>query len=390
MSAAAERKAAAQRARLSAALDGVRATLAGLLAQGALRATPAGVAELRALAQQCHAAGAIHLSRAVEGLATQLDRVVQRDPLASLSAWATALNRAWAQHRALAAALTPEVDLAALSPLLGQARRRYEPVDEPLTVQCLYAWGWVTEAGFMGVTFKLACAERDDVLTVSVARPTLHFGDEPARLWGWPLHDALAESGKDLGHGAWQVEQAKLSADGRLSLHGGLGLTPAPWQGAQAWQPLRCAGFAEVLDRLADRAADLTGDGAGGVVVWVAPAQIGPVHTDRTRGHTTLTLTDGAGAQAQVRVPTAPWHAPLVANLALLARGTDEKGRALPRPSGWIARATVEGDQLTLLPYTVLFEAPIQLGGRGGRIYTHQLHLSLEDLAWARWAKGAR
>ncbi|MCB9523177.1 MAG: hypothetical protein H6702_07315 [Myxococcales bacterium] len=386
---AAERKAAVQRALLADALGAVGAALADLLGQGALRATPAGVSELQALAQQCHAAGAIHLSRAVEGLATQLKRVVERDPLASLSAWATALNRAWAQHRALAAAAPADADLEALAPLLGEARRRYDAVDGALTVQCLYAWGWVTDAGFMGVTFRLACAERPEPLTVSLARPTLHFGDEPARLWAWPLHDALPQTGKDLGHGAWRVDQAKLSADGRLSLHGELGLTPAPWQGAQAWQPLRCAGFAEVLDRLAEQAADLAGDGAGGAVVWIEPAAVGPLTEDRTRGHSTLTLTDGAGAEAQVVVPMAPWHRPVVENLTLLARGTDERGRPLPMPRGWIARATVAGDRLVLMPYTVLFDAPIELGGRGARTYTHQLHLSLEELSRARWAKGS-
>ena len=236
--------------RMDAAFDAVDALLRRLAAQGLQRASSASAAELQAVSTTAHNAGLITIERKLATLATAVERYLKHDPLFSTRGYADLVNEIWLLNRAArrqrAEGALPEDMLD----LIGQARRTYTEVDAPLSVQCVAASAWASDSGFIGVTLTLFSPDHHELLEISAARPVMYFGDDPRRLWRMPVHDALEQRCADLAHGAWRLGDAKLSADGRLSLHGGLRVEKAPFRGAEALNRLRTSDFSALVQTL--------------------------------------------------------------------------------------------------------------------------------------------
>lgn len=360
--------------RMAEALDAVDALLHRLGLQGLQRMSRASVDELGALAKTAHNAGLITVERELNRLVTLLERALDRDPLFEMGGWQGAINRIWLLSRQVRRRFEGGALPEDMLDLIGAARRSYAPVDGPLDLQALGADGWVSDTGFVGVTVHYV-AEGGALYQAVAARPTMHFGDDPVRLMRWPAHDALEESLGELSHGAWRFDGARVSADGRLSIHKELRLSPAPYVGGRAYDAVRAADWRAALDRL--RSA---GDAAH---VYVEPAAVGPVQTDHTRGRARCVARDAAGARLHVDVPLRRENNLLVDNLERMY-GPHRDGAA-PRCDGLYGRLDLTDDGLRLSPITGVWVQPLRLARRR-RPAHHTVHLSLESLEGARRA----
>lgn len=368
--------------RLDAALPAIDALLLRLGVQGLQRASRSTADELLALKQTAHNAGLITVERQLDALATYVGRYLARDPLFALDDYRGALNRAWLLTRA-ATRLRGEGRLPAdLLDVIGEARRSYEPVEGPLDVQALGAHGWVSDTGFVGVTVHVH-APGHGVLELSTARPTMHFGDDPARLYHF---EAAGDSGltlRDLAHGAWRLDGARLSRDGRLGLHAGLSIRPTAWLGARAYADLHAADWSTLLERLRAAAAHPVG-ARDAVLACVEPAALHPLLTDPKRARVRTELPDRRGARLVVQVPLRRENNLLVDNLERIFGSAEGRVRTAPPPQGLFGRVSVAGDEMLFLPLTAIFDAGLRLGGRGGAGRVNEVHLSLESLQGAR------
>ncbi|MCB9550356.1 MAG: hypothetical protein H6705_00280 [Myxococcales bacterium] len=365
--------------RMADALDAIDALLHRLALQGLQRMSRQSADELQALAQTAHSAGLITIERDLARLTTHLGRALDRDPLFDPAAFADAHNRIWLVARAARARLARGEGPAAMTDLIGLARRAYEP-HPALEVQALGADGWVSDSGFVGVTVWYAAGDR--LLQAAAARPTLYFGTDPTRLLHFPPHDTYTHSLADLAHGAWRFDAVKLSADARLSMHKDLVIEPAPWRGARAWEPWHARRWRDAVERL--RAAELHPLGATDpVAVYIEPAAIAPVVTDDKRNRATARATDATGATLDISVPLRRENNLLVDNLERLF-GPRRQDADLPPCDGLFGRLDVDADRLVLHPITGVWRRPLRLPRRRG--LHHTAHLSLESLEGARLA----
>jgi hypothetical protein len=322
--------------------------------------------ELQALEQAAHVAGLVHVERELAGVATALERALDRDPQHRAASLVAALARVRARVRAAEAALA-----APASPrdeeVFGVARRRYDDVAGTLVVEALAAVGYVTESGFTGVSVTLVAVDTGEELVASVVRPTDWFGDEPRRLWFQPVSDATPLAVADLAHGAWQLDGAKRSADGRLSLHAGLLVTPAGPTPARTLAPYRVPGLREGVDRVA---RDLAADEEAGVRLAIEGLRPAGVAVDETRGVATVSFTDQAGAVARQVVPMVPRNDLLLDNLA----------RLRVRPPGLlVGRLSASAQGLSFEAQTAWFDQPVRLPHRRSGPVS-EVHLGLETL----------
>lgn len=322
--------------------------------------------ELVAFERSAHAAGLVHLERELGALGAEVERCLDRSHQFRASSLVDRLvrlhRRAADARQALAGPPSPDDDR-----LLGVARRRYEPVAGTLVAQAVAATGFVSDAGFVGVTVTLV-TEGGDELQATVVRPSDAFGDDPRRLWYQPVSQVTLVTLAELAHGAWRLDDVRRSSDGRLSLHAGLVAMPAPPTPRQALAPYLVPGWREATDRLA---AEL--DDAAGVRVCVEGLRPGPCAVDETRGTATVDFTDARGATARMVVPMVPRHDVLLDNLARL--------RAAP-PGALLGVLQAGAAGLRFEPQTAWFDAPVRVQhARVGAV--QQVHLALEPLQGA-------
>ncbi|MCB9684578.1 MAG: hypothetical protein H6735_06050 [Alphaproteobacteria bacterium] len=324
------------------------------------------VAELEAAVPTAHVAKLVRVERELAALATHLERYSARDPTFQPWAWVNACNRCWTLLRAAARA---EGDEAERERIVGVHRRRYVPVEGPVTVQAVAASGWVTDSGFIGITVHLWVAATGQLLLATLARPSAVFGTEPRRLLFQPVSEVTPLTVHELAHGAWVLDDVRLSSDGRLSLHQGLQAHPAPPMLALATRALRVEGFDGALGALVSEQIDPV-PRSDPRPVLVEIGAIGPVHVDRTHARATCDLRDRAGGSARVVVPLRPEHDLLVDNL----------GRLRARPcAAMVGRFAVVGGEARFEPWTALFDEPQKLGfRRAGAV--QEVHLALEPL----------
>lgn len=367
------------RARLVEALPRLRAALATLGAQGLQRMSAASVAELQALQQTAHFAGLVTVARHLDALATHLQRYLDRDPLFHPAVWLGTVNRVWLTLEAVARRLEDGQSLDEMSALLGEARRSFTQRPDTMALQCVGASGWVSDTDYVGVTVLLVAeGEGDRVYEVVSARPTMYFGRDPRDLVHQPLHETVSWTLQDLLHGAYSFERAKVSDDGRLSLHKDLVVREAPYRGMRAWAPFAAADAHAVVERLRTRSRDPLGH-APSVYALLKPARWGALVVDDKRARCHAELVDARGAVVTLEVPLREENNPLVDNLEHLL---GPRGRSL-RPQGVFGRATVHEGRLVLHPMTVLYDRAVVLG-RGRRRRVHEVHLSVEDLSALR------
>ncbi len=347
-------------ARMAAAFDRMERTLLDLGRQGLQRLSRPVLDQLLAAEQVAHHAGLVKIERELTALANQARRYLERDPLFRARDWLIGLSRTHELVSAARAAWGPEVHPDALGPIIGVARRTYLPLERALVVQALGASGWVTDSDFVGITVWLREAETGTLFQCSAARPVAYFGSDPRRLLYGEISDHHSLSMLDLAHGAWVMEGAKASLDGRLSLHRDLRIEPGPWAGAAAYADLFVPDWLALVERLSEQS-----------LVYVEPVDVSRVVVDDKRAVATCRMSDRNGAWLQVHVPLSEHNNAVVDNLDRLS--TDPE----LRPDGWFGRAWVERGELRFSPYTALFHDPILLELRGRR-EVYSLHLALE------------
>ncbi len=366
--------------------------------------SPSSLDELRALEQVAHHASLVAIERQIETLATHVRRYLERDPLFALADYAATLNKIWllcrAARRRHAAGQAPDEMLD----VIGEARRTYRDVRGSLVLQPLGATGWVTDTDFVGITvYFYVDGEPDLACQASNCKPCAYFGRDPKKLLESPISDHVSHKIFDIAHGAFEFRKAKMSGDGRLSLHKELVVSKAPSLGAKAYAALAARDWSGLVDRL--RAGELHPVGRGDeALAYIEPAGYGPVVTDEKNARATVEVADARGATLQIDVPLRVENNLLLDNLERLlgkARASDvarapHLARVFTRPPGkglvpsaLFGRASVAGGRLRFLPFTALYQnALVYAKGRSQQRRVNELHLSLEPLAQFTPAEG--
>lgn len=369
------KKIADQIERMADAFESIDGLLFRLGQQGLQHASLASVDELMALKQTAHNAGLATIARDLEALSLYLSRYVGRDPLFEMRRFSQTLNRIWLLNRKARALREAGALPADMVPVIGRARRTFELVEAPLIFQALGAQGWVTDSGFVGITLYCHVAEQP-MLQVVTARPTMYFGQDPRRLRNTPPNDALAHTLSSLSHGGWQVSQAKLSSDRRLSLHKDCVIEAAPYTGVRAYADYEVESWMAIVERLQLAALHPTEAGEQ-TMVCVRPARWGSLETDSKRARVTGILWDEAGAELEVEVALTTGNNWLIDSLEMLFNGRKLPRRSsLGRPDALFGRAWVADGRLRFLPFTGLYSRAVRLAGQGEKV--HELHLGLE------------
>lgn len=375
------RKVVDQLERMGRALDAIDALLRRLALQGLQRMSRSSTGELLALSQTAHNAGLVRIERQLEALATHVGRYLDRDPLFAMTDYASAINQVWLLSRAVRARREAGTLPAQMVDLCGEARRTYTTVDEPMHLQPLGAWGWHTDTGFIGITIAMRCEGRADLLAVTNARPAMHFGSDPAALLRVPVSETVGRSMRDLAHGAWRFEEAKLSRDGRLSIHRDLRVTEGAYKGARAYEAVDTDDWRQLLARLRDEErAPVRANADAPLLAYVRPAFADLLEVDHRRARAGCTLADERRMPLRLSVPLRQENNLLVDNLERLYGTGVRVGAA---PEGLFGRVSVANGALVFHPYTAVFPDGITLR-RGGLRRVHEVHLSLESLESAR------
>ncbi|MEQ1503118.1 MAG: hypothetical protein ABMB14_12850, partial [Myxococcota bacterium] len=367
------------RARSNQAIDEVADLVRRWVEIGVERSSASMVDELVEVARTAHHGGLVRIERELGAWATLTTRYLERDPTFRIGSWIGACNRIfWLVHAARRAIRAAPDDPAALA-ALGVARRTYQPVVGALEVVSLGAVGWVSDTGFVGITVHLWAPETGRFLQAAVARPSAAFGTDPRRLWVHPISERVMITLCELAHGAWALDDVRISDDGRVSLHRDLVAVPRPPRGARAY-----AEVAGTADRLVARltAGELEPvGGAGGVHGFVPLAAVRRVELDQTRALASAELVDTSGAVLRVVVPIRAERDLLIDNLARLAAG--------PPPAGMFGRVYVAGGEVRFEPYTAVFDQPVRTALRRPGL-VQEVHLGLEPLTGDAVAPTAR
>ncbi len=324
-------------------------------------------AELEALRQVAHHAGLIRAEREIEALSTVVDRWTRRDPLFRPDAWLSGLSRVFSLL--VAARRVEGASEEIVRAVLGEVRRTYHPVKGALVVTALGAHGWVTDSGFVGVTVALSAETL--VILVSNTRPTLAM-TSPQGLWNLPLSEGTGLSPADLATGAWRLENARVSDDGRLSMAAGLVVTRLPPPGLSAWEPYRVAVWTDLVDRLTGPPDPLASSAA--VFVLLEPTDVSEPVSDEVRNQVVVRLCDSVGAEVRVVVTVRPETAILRENLAWVAANPHR------RPIGWFGRCDVDAHGIRLDVWTLLFDGAV----RTRRGLANVVHVTMETLSAGR------
>lgn len=363
-------------ARMSEAFDKIDRLLMALGLQGLQRMTATSVAELKALEQTAHNAALVSIERNLGVLATLVQRYVDKDPLFTMVEYASTLNRIWLLNHAIrkrhAAGESPDKMLD----LIGEARRSYEVVTDALTLQPLGATGWVTDTDFVGITIYFFVDGRPDTIyQASNCKPCMYFGRDPRNLMRDAISEHVTFSIHDMSHGAFEFRGAKVSADGRLSLHKDLKVTQAPYLGARAYAALSVKNWIDAVDRL--RAGESHPvEGAGAKLVFIEPSAWGKLVQDEKSARATVELTDDRGAKMWLEVPMRAENNFLIDNLEKML---DAK-HPHRRPTALFGRAFIAEGKLKLFPITGIYNHAV-VTTEGGRKRVNEVHLALESLA---------
>ena len=369
----AERSADPKLDRMTPALERIDRAIYALGQQGLQRATSATVRELRAVAQTAHHARLIRLERELESLATLVRRYLDRDPSFRPASFVACASRIWLLQRETRMRLVDAISLEDMEPVAGVPRRRYDAVRGALDVVCVGAAGWVTDSGFVGITAHLYDRAGKRFVQAAMVRPDSLVGRNPGRLLSSGISDVTPVTVQELCHGAWTLDNVRLSFDGRLSLHAHLSLVEGPNPGRAGLSPLAVPSAGAILDRLAERALHPV-TGVGRRLVLIEPVRVGAVEIDRTHARATTRVSDGDGAVMGVSVPLRPENDVLIDNLERLSGAW--------APDGLVVEATLAGRALVVSPLSAVYAEPVTLGRRISS--THLVHLSLEDLSKAK------
>jgi len=359
-------------ARMVAAVRQLDELLQELGRQGLQRATRSTCTELEAAAQVAHHARLTLVERELLGLRTLVERYLARDPLFRTDQLVDRIGRLSLRIDAVRDRLEAGALPADLVDIVGAPRRTYEPLTQALPIHPLGMTGWLTDSDFVGVTVTCHAPTLGRTVMVSAARPTHYFGSDPSRLAWQPISDGITQSLRELAHGSWNVEGARLSADGRLSLGSDTYLVPAASVGAAAYADYAAADLLEVLGRLASEGADPLAPWQP-PWVYLEPAHLGRRTIDDTRSEARVPLVDRRGLGADLVVPLRPER-------KLRVKCLDALGDPRHRPDALVATARLAGDALVLEPITAVFHEPVQLKVGRRTLSTHSVHLDLEDL----------
>ncbi len=358
---------------LRTALPKMERALNRLGVQGLQRLSPSSLAELSALEKTAHNGGMILIERELARLGTYAKRYLDRDPLFEIKAYMDTLNRVWL-HLAMVRRRFESGDLPwEMTDVLGQARRKYEILDAPLGVHPLGASGWVTDTGFVGITVYLL--NPDDptrIYQVSNAKPTAYFGTDPRRLVSQNMSEYCSQSISDFCHSAYILENAKVSNDLRLSMHGGLRVHTAPYLGLAAYKAFEVPRFADLVDQLREVGLNPVAAGAS-ALVFVRSVGHTEVTIDHKHQVATAALVDSEGANLPIRISLRPENNHLIDNLeALLSKSSKLT------PVAWFGRVSLADGGLVFHPFTAVFSQSLRVRGRASRV--HEFHLSIEYL----------
>lgn len=355
--------------------------------QGVQRMTASSVVELQALGQTAHNAGLIKCERYIETLATLVTRYLERDPLFTMVDYATTINRIWLLNNQARRRRAEGVLPADMPDILGQARRVYRLLEDPLTLQPIGASGWVTDTDYVGITVYLYCGLDGRIYQVTNAKPTMYFGNDPRTLLRNPISDYCAFTISDLAHGAFLFTNVK-EVDGRLSLHKELVVSPATWFGADAYEGLAARDWVALVDRLREGELHPVA-GADSSLAYIEPTSYSPLVVDDKRQTATTVLSDERGASMVLEVALRVENNFLIDNLQFLethaGMGSGKGQRRWLLPNGLFGRARVQDGTLKFAPISAIYHDGVTLQGRTSQ-RVHEIHLSIEDLARVRQA----
>jgi hypothetical protein len=384
--------------RMGEAFGKIDRLLFRLAQQGLQRMSPSSQDELKALEQIAHNAALVSIERQIETLATHIERYLDKDPLFSIADYMATLNRIWLlchmARKRHAAGETPDQ----MTDVIGEMRRSYADVLLPIIVQPLGASGWVTDTDFVGISIYFAVKDRPGVIyQASNCKPCAYFGRDPKRL----LHDMISENVSfsifDMAHGAYELFRAKLSSDGRLSLHKDLVVTKAPYLGARAYESIAVRSWSELVDRIRQSELHPVG-GSEATLAYVEPALYGDLVFDEKNARMTLEVADERAAIMLIEVPLREENNSLVDNLEYVfgkktvkntaadtpaprrrvaKKGANAGGGVKLAPHGLFGRAWVSEGRVKFFPFTALYNSAV--------VYKHdrrvnEVHLSLENL----------
>ncbi|MEL6177976.1 MAG: hypothetical protein AAFS10_03440 [Myxococcota bacterium] len=359
--------------RMAVALERIDGLLLKLGQQGLQRMSRSSLTELQAMSQTAHNAALIAIERQLDVLATLAERYMERDPLFQMGQYMATLNRIWlltqATRRRHAAGESPD----ALLDLIGEARRKYELLDKPITVQPLGANGWVTDTDFVGVTIYMAVRDQPGVVVqASNAKPTMYFGNDPRKLLNQGVSDYLPYTIRDFAHGAFTFSNAKVSVDGRISLHKELRVSEAPYIGSAAYKAFAVGQWTDLVEKLRENELSPL-SGSGSVLAYIEPSGFGELDIDMKSSRASAALLDARGASLMMDVSLREENNHLIDNLeSMLATR-----RSFPLPEALFGRVTINQGQLKFFPMTAIYNNTVALR-QGPRV--HEVHLSLEQV----------
>lgn len=379
--------------RMGEAFDKIDRLLFRLAQQGLQRMSKSSADELKALEQTAHNAALITVERQIETLATHVQRYLDKDPLFRAEDYMATINKVWLltsmARKRHAAGQTPDQ----MIDVIGEARRSYSELTGPLVVQPLGASGWVSDTDFVGVTVYFFVKDKPGVIyQASNCKPCAYFGRDPQRLLHEHISEYVHHSIFDMAHGAYEFRRAKVSADGRMSLHKDMFVLKAPYIGARAYQTIAVRSWVELVERLRSSELHPVG-GAEAALVYVEPSLYGDLKIDDKNARATVELMDDRAAVMHVEVPLRAENNLLIDNLERLlgnpanaGASANPRGRRVVKPSGsplrapdaLFGRATISEGRLKLFPMTALYDSAL--------VYRHdrrvnELHLTLEDVS---------
>ena len=374
-------------ARMAQAFDKIDRLLLRLGLQGLQRMTESSATELQALEQTAHNAALITIERQLGALRTHVQRYLDKDPLFNMPQYMGVINRIWLLNRKARALCAEGLPPGEMIDLNGELRRSYELVGEPLTLQPLGASGWVTDTDFVGVTIYFFVDGRpDQIYQASNAKPTAYFGRDPSRLLHQTISDHVPFTIHSMAHGAFQFRNAKLSRDGRLSLHKDLRVKKAPYIGARAYEALSVEDWVALSERIKTREVDPIHGGL--TYAFIAPASLGELSVAEKSSRVMAEVYDARGAQLLFEVSMRAENNLLIDNLEMLfgapaGQARRKKSRVADvalKPDAFFGTAWIAGGHLKFNPYTAIYNQPVILGERGQQ-RVNEVHLSLESLA---------
>jgi hypothetical protein len=235
----------------------------------------------------------------------------------------------------------------------------------------------VSDTDFVGVTIYFYVDGKDEIYQASNCKPCMYFGRDPRQLLNQSISDYVTFSISEMAHGAFKLERAKVSRDGRLSLHKDLKVSKAPYLGIRAYRALAARSWVELVDRLRSGELHPVG-GAEAALVLVEPEAYSKVAIDEKNARATAELADARGAKMLLEVPLRPENNFLVDNLEVIL---NPKNRLIP--SALFGRAWLAEGRLKIFPYTAIYGGAAIDDTREERrgavaAGVNELHLALE------------